>query len=69
MATLERAIEIAKQAHTGQVYKGGNDYISHPLRVMEMGRTEEEKIVGVLHDVIEDSDWTFEMLEEEGFAP
>ncbi len=69
MATLERAIEIAKQAHAGQVDKGGNDYISHPLRVMEMGRTEDEKIVGVLHDVVEDSDWTFEMLEEEGFAP
>ena len=32
------------------------------------GRTEEEKIVGVLHDVVEDSHWTFEMLEEEGFS-
>ena len=69
MATLERAIEIAKQAHAGQVDKGGADYIGHPLRVMEMGRTKDEKIVGVLHDVVEDSDWTFEMLEEEGFAP
>ena len=69
MSTLERAIEIARQAHVGQVDKGGADYIGHPLRVMEMGRTEDEKIVGVLHDVVEDSDWTFEMLEEEGFAP
>ena len=69
MATLERAIEIARQAHAGQVDKGGADYIGHPLRVMEMGKTEEEKIIGVLHDVIEDSDWTFEMLEEEGFSP
>lgn len=69
MSTLERAIEIARQAHVGQVDKGGADYIGHPLRVMEMGRTEEEKIVGVLHDVVEDSEWTFEMLEEEGFAP
>ena len=68
MSTLERAIEIARQAHAGQVDKGGNDYISHPLRVMEMGRTEEEKIVGVLHDVVEDSEWTFEMLEAEGFS-
>lgn len=68
MATLERAIEIAKQAHAGQVDKGGEDYIGHPLRVMEMCDTEEEKIVGVLHDVVEDSDWTFEMLEAEGFA-
>ena len=69
MSTLERAIEIARQAHVGQVDKGGADYIGHPLRVMEMGRTEEEKIVGVLHDVIEDSDWTIEMLEEEGYTP
>lgn len=69
MSTLERAIEIARQAHAGQVDKGGADYIGHPLRVMEMGRTEEEKIVGVLHDVVEDSNWFFEMLEEEGFTP
>ena len=68
MSTLERAIEIARQAHAGQVDKGGADYIGHPLRVMEMGRTEEEKIVGVLHDVVEDSEWTFEMLEAEGFS-
>ena len=69
MATLERAIEIARQAHAGQVDKGGADYIGHPLRVMEMCETEEQKIVGVLHDVVEDSDWTFEILEEEGFTP
>lgn len=68
MATLERAIEIAKQAHAGQVDKAGVDYIEHPLRVMEMGKDENEKIVGVLHDVVEDSDWTFEMLEAEGFS-
>lgn len=36
---------------------------------MEMGKTLEEKIVGVLHDVVEDTDWTFERLEAEGFAP
>ena len=68
MATLERAIEIARQAHAGQVDKAGADYIGHPLRVMEMGETEEQKIVGVLHDVVEDSHWTFEMLEKEGFS-
>lgn len=68
MATLERAVEIARQAHAGQVDKGGADYIGHPLRVMEKCETEEEKIVGILHDVVEDSDWTFEMLEEEWFS-
>ena len=68
MATLERAIEIARQAHSGQLDKAGKDYINHPLRVMEKGTTEEEKIVGVLHDVVEDSDWTFSMLQAEGFS-
>ena len=69
MSTLARAIEIATEAHNGQVDKAGNEYIGHPLRVMEMGKTEEEKIVGVLHDVVEDTDWSFDMLEAEGFAP
>ena len=68
MSTLERAIEIATEAHKGQFDKAGNDYIGHPLRVMEMGKTDEEKIVGVLHDVIEDTDWTFEALAAEGFS-
>lgn len=68
MSTLQRAIEIATDAHKGQFDKAGNEYIGHPLRVMEMGQTEEEKIVGVLHDVIEDTDWTFEALEAEGFS-
>ena len=68
MSTLKKAIEIATEAHQGQFDKAGRDYIGHPLRVMEMGKTEEEKIVGVLHDVIEDTDWTFEKLAEEGFS-
>ena len=68
MSTLQRAIEIATEAHKGQFDKSGKDYIGHPLRVMDMGKTEEEKIVGVLHDVIEDTDWTFEALAEEGFS-
>ena len=68
MSTLERAIQIATEAHRGQFDKAGREYIGHPIRVMEMGRTEDEKIVGVLHDVIEDTDWTFERLEAEGFS-
>ena len=68
MATLERAIEIATEAHRRQLDKAGNEYLGHPLRVMAMGKTTEEKIVGVLHDVVEDSAWTFELLEAEGFS-
>jgi hypothetical protein len=68
MSTLERAIEIATEAHRGQFDKAGNDYIGHPLRVMAMGKTTDEKIVGVLHDIVEDTDWTFEGLAAEGFS-
>ena len=68
MGTLERAIEIALEAHSGQLDKSGCEYIGHPLRVMAAGNTIEEKIVGVLHDVVEDSGWTFEMLVAEGFS-
>jgi (p)ppGpp synthase/HD superfamily hydrolase len=68
MSTLERAIQIATEAHKGQVDKTGADYINHPLRVMEAGETIPEKIVGVLHDVVEDTDWTFDKLSQEGFS-
>lgn len=66
---LERAIEIAVSAHKGVKDKGGNPYILHPLRVMLSLNSEEEKIVGVLHDVVEDAeDWTFKKLQDEGFS-
>ena len=68
MSTIEKAIEIAVAAHKGQKDKSGADYILHSLRVMERGKSEIEKICGVLHDVVEDSEWTFEKLEKEGFS-
>lgn len=68
MSTIERAIEIALLAHKGQKDKTGVEYILHPLRVMERGKTEVEKICGVLHDVVEDSDWTIDDLKNEGFS-
>jgi len=67
--TLQRAIEIAIDAHKGQTDKYGAPYIGHVMRVMNLGRTEEEKICGVLHDVVEDTSWTFEQLAAEGFSP
>ena len=65
---LERAIEIAVSAHKGQIDKAGAPYVLHPLRIMMSLATEEERIAGVLHDVVEDSDWTFERLQSEGFS-
>jgi (p)ppGpp synthase/HD superfamily hydrolase len=69
MATLERAIVIAAEAHAGQIDKAGSPYILHPLRVMMSLQKYEEKIVGVLHDVVEDCPgWSFERLRDEGFS-
>ena len=68
MSTLERAIEIAARAHAGALDRAGKPYILHPLRVMMRVDGEEEKIVAVLHDVVEDSDWTLEGLAKEGFS-
>lgn len=67
--TLERAIAIAAQAHAGQVDKAGAPYILHPLRVMLGQGSDDARIVGVLHDVVEDcQEWTLERLESEGFS-
>lgn len=68
MSTLDKALEIAFVAHIGQKDKSGADYIMHPIRVMERGETEIERICGLLHDVVEDSDLTFEDLKNEGFS-
>lgn len=67
MSTLEKAISIAAQAHDGQRDKAGAPYILHPLRVMMKMATEVEQITAVLHDVVEDTDWTMERLRQEGF--
>ena len=64
---LEKAISIAVQAHAGQTDKSGKPYILHVLRVMMKGKSEDEMIGGILHDLVEDTDWTFEQLKEEGF--
>lgn len=65
---LEKAIQIAVEAHAGTRDKGGKAYILHPISVMMRCETEEEKIVAILHDVVEDTDWTFDALRKEGFS-
>ena len=55
MSKLQKAIVMAIEAHDGQVDKGGEPYIFHPLRVMMKMQTEEERIVAVLHDTLEDT--------------
>ena len=66
--SLEAAIALAREAHTGQVDKLGVDYIEHPLGVMSMVQTVPEKTVAVLHDVVEDTPVTLDDLRAQGFA-
>lgn len=68
MATLERAVELAAKHHVGQVDKGGSPYILHPLAVMLSVDSNDEKIVAVLHDIIEDTSVTADDLRSEGFS-
>ncbi len=68
MATLERAIEIAVEAHKGQTDRVGVPYVAHLFSVMDRGKTLEEKTVGILHDLVEDTSWTLDDLRAEGFA-
>lgn len=65
---LAVATEIAVEAHAEHYDKNRQPYLGHVLRVMSAGHTLQEKIVGALHDVIEDSDWTLEDLAKEGFS-
>jgi len=63
---LGRAIKMAAMAHYMQVDKSGRPYILHPLAVMNKMETDAEKIVAVLHDIIEDTPLTLLELKHEG---
>ena len=60
-----KAMNIAYNAHMGQKDKSGIPYIFHPIHLAETMETEEECIVALLHDVVEDTDVTFEELQKE----
>lgn len=72
MATLDRAYEIATLAHEGQTRFDGSPYINHPMRVRRiveaMGHGIYTQQLALLHDTVEDSDWTLDMLASEGFC-
>ena len=72
MSTFTRAVNIAAIMHTNQKDKGGEDYLKHPLHLAykckARGHSNDVQIVAVLHDVIEDSCYTFEDLEAAGFS-
>ena len=65
---IEKALQIAINAHKDQTDVGGKSYILHVLRVMNSVDKDEEKITATLHDVVEDTSWTLDKLKKEGFS-
>src|SRR5688572_12380504 len=71
MPNLQRAIELAVVAHSGQEDLPGEPYITHPMRVMlalaDSG-SDELRMVGILHDAVERGTLTFKQMKKEGFS-
>ncbi|MDY4576167.1 MAG: HD domain-containing protein [Intestinibacter sp.] len=65
---LQFALELAIKKHKNQKDKSGRPYILHPLHVMETVKTDDAKIVAILHDIIEDTDVTKEDLLNAGLS-
>ena len=65
---LEDAMSLAAKAHRRQKDKAGAAYILHPLRVMLRMNTNDERIVALLHDVVEDTEYTLEDLRKAGYS-
>lgn len=67
-ATLDDALALAVQSFHGVVDKAGQPYVLHLLRVMLRQTDPLARQVGVLHDLVEDTDVTLDHLRERGFA-
>lgn len=63
----KKAMKIAFEAHKNQTDKSGMPYIYHPVHLAEQMKDEETTCVALLHDVVEDTDWTLDELTEHGF--
>jgi len=64
---LHRAIKIACEAHQGQSSINGEPYILHPLRLLIKAKSNEERIIAILHDVIEKTNISLLDLKNKGF--
>lgn len=63
---IDLALQIATAAHAGQTDRDGAPVILHPITVGMMGHTDEERTAGFLHDIVEDTDLTFDDLTAAG---
>lgn len=66
IAVIERAYQVARDAHTGQFRKSGEEYITHPVAVtqilVDLGLDQETVVASLLHDTIEDTPYSLEQL-------
>jgi GTP pyrophosphokinase len=69
LTLLERAYATAERAHRGQLRKSGDPYITHPVAVAtilaELGMTPPTLAAALLHDTVEDTDYSLEQLRSE----
>lgn len=65
----KQALKLCFAAHKEQTDKSGMPYVFHPFHLAEQMQTEDAVIVALLHDVVEDSDYTLEDLTAMGFDP
>ena len=72
LSVLERAYTAAERAHRGQVRRSGDPYITHPVAVAtilaDLGMTAPTLAAALLHDTVEDTEYSLAVLEEE-FGP
>ena len=64
----KKAMKLCFKAHKDQVDKSGMPYVFHPFHVAEQMTDEATTIVALLHDVVEDTDYTLEDIAAEGFG-
>ena len=64
----KKALKLCFEAHKEQLDKSGMPYVFHPFHLAEQMETEETVIVALLHDVVEDTDYTLADLAKMGFS-
>lgn len=64
----KKAMKLSFEAHRDQCDKGGMPYVYHPFHLAEQMDSEETVIVALLHDAVEDSDYTLDDIAKMGFS-
>ena len=64
----KKALKLCFEAHKDQVDKSGLPYVFHPFHLAEQMQDEKTTIVALLHDVVEDTEYTLDDLRAMGFG-